>query len=909
MNLWRRLLAFTVPSPNQPFHPPTSPPGPGSGGFLPASWPLDKLISGTFGFPGVYGEAYLHEIEASQLRVPFPSPGKPMATSVRVLALLLAVSALCSEAVSAQQMPKEGYYRFLPMSYTRPVRQSAASEALNLFGDAQNPGYVDSAPRDGIDDARGQNLHNLALRFAPYLVLNTTEIPMDWKRFWNHSMTWPLHVDVWNTAAEGGELLREETIDFLALGESSCPRSPPGSPREDSDDCRLLSLLEEFDPELPRSDYYRTAAVDRLRNELKVIYWNFPGYDEGSWKDEYEDQITNLLPRRYEGYAKTYMHPFIEKVATARDGHLGYELVLQFWFFYPTNDGANNHEGDWEHVNIVVSPKNGVTRPQSALEIQRMLDGQGLSDSGEDMLVIKRVDYYFHERVWTLDYARPNVYQPREAWEREIAGLGRERVSEERIWKALRERAYEDAAETVPNTHIIGFIGSDSKGNDMLLAAPGGKNRDSHGTYPFQGLYKDVGPAGTSESIDQRFDYREFLDSDRPGLMDGPFGRGSVVRFDREDRIEIWPDWERIHDLLYLEPEVRREWSWMVLPLRWGYPATSSLFAGIVAHANTGNLAPQGPPQNKGWNLGRAGSGFHDYYPHQFSGYFALGWQDTFDNNWGFLNATLPTLTILPPFDIAYRILGAPIALLTKQPPTFFDAARVPFRFAGLSIGYVAQDMDEGFMDLFLNEGQLPEIVDRLTDGGPIEEASFFDTGTSIDPLQGISGGISFFVGRRFVSENALAFISGDLGQDLADRQDASVHTMSGRIGMIDYSGSLRWNFLTGSLQPFAKLGYGWAWYGLKDVEVDGLRLSQPDSDTISTFVWHWGLGLEWLPILSYAPPPRGIDVGVRIDFSTFNHALGLDQISDPLTLALGNTKGSTSVVRPSVLLALTVGF
>jgi len=347
----------------------------------------------------------------------------------------------------------------------------------------------------------------------------------------------------------------------------------------------------------------------------------------------------------------------------------------------------------------------------------------------------------------------------------------------------------------------------------------------------------------------------------------------------------------------------------MVLPLRWGYPATPSLFAGIVAHANTGNLAPQGPPQNKGWNLGRAGSGFHDYYPHQFGGYFALGWQDTFSNNWGFLNATLPTLTILPPFDVVFRVLGAPVALLAEEPPTFFDVALIPFRFAGLSIGYIAQDMDEGFLDLFLNERQLPELIDRLTDGGGIGEASFFDTGSTTDPFRGLSAGISFFVGRRFVSENALAFTSGDLGLDLADKADQGVHSVTGRVGMIDYAGSLRWNFLTGSLQPFAKLGYGWAWYGLKDVGVDGEPLTLSDSDTISTFVWHWGLGIEWVPILSYAPPPRGIDVGLRLDFSNFHHALGLDQISDPLTLALGNTQGSTSVVRPSVLLALTIGF
>jgi hypothetical protein len=831
-----------------------------------------------------------------------------MTRHLRLFGLSLAFLLMSSPALEAQEMTKQEYYRFIPLSYTRPIRQAAATDALHLFGDKADPAYRDVAPKDGIDDTRGEHLHALALRFAPYLVLNTTNLPMDWKKFWNQGGNWPLYVDTWNTAREGGELLREEQVDFLALDGQPCRTPSRGSPRQDSDDCRLLSLIEEFDPEDPQSDYFRHAAVDPLLNEFKVIYWNFPGFDEKSWKREYEDPVTKMLPRQYEGFAKTYMHPFIAEVGTNREGVKGYELVLQFWFFYPTNDGANNHEGDWEHVNIVVAPRNAVGRPQTAEEIQGMVDGGGLSASGDAMLVIKRVDYYFHERVWTVDYAHPNVYLPREAWQREVEALSQERVNEDRLWGSIRERAYEDVEETVVNTHIIGFIGADSKGNDMLLAAPGGKNRDSHGTYPFQGLYKDVGPAGTSEALQQKFDYRAYLDSDRPGLEDGPYARNSVVRFDRADRIEIWPDWERIHDLLYTDPEVRQEWSWMVIPVRWGYPATKSLFAGIVSHASTGNLAPQGPAQNKGWNLDGAGSGFHAYNPHSFGGYFALGWQDTFDNRWGFLNLTLPTLTILPPFDVIFRVLGAPVALLTDQPPTFFDKDQIPFRFAGLSYGFVAQEMDDAFLDLFLNEKQIPEILDAL---GVVEagEGEIVPTTSITDPIKGFATGISFFVGRRFVSENALLFLTGDMGLDVLNVAEANVYYLRSDLEFLEYAGSLRWNFLTGSLQPFAKLGYGWAWYRLDDVAVDGVPIPTPRSDRISKFVWHWGVGVEWLPIVSYSPPPRGIDVGIRADFSTFRHGLGLEQISDPVTLALGNARASASVIRPSVMIALTIGF
>ena len=31
------------------------------------------------------------------------------------------------------------------------------------------------------------------------------------------------------------------------------------------------------------------------------------------------------------------------------------EIVIQYWFFYPYNHWANNHEGDWEHINVILT--------------------------------------------------------------------------------------------------------------------------------------------------------------------------------------------------------------------------------------------------------------------------------------------------------------------------------------------------------------------------------------------------------------------------------------------------------------------------------------------------------------------------------------------------------------------------
>jgi hypothetical protein len=782
-------------------------------------------------------------------------------------------SALQPVAVEAQDMPKEDYYSYVPLSYTRPVREAAGSATLNLYGDVNDPAYRDVDPVDGIDDRRHDVMKRLGVKFAPYLVLNTTAVPMDWKKFMDGRSSWPLFVDTWNQAAEGGELIREEQIDWLALEGDPCPDPPNAALRTENDDCRLISLLREFDPENPQSEWYQTAAIDPQMDPFKVLYWNFPAHDEVSWRAEYEDPVSGELPQKYWSFPKTYLHPFIEEVRSNTGGLVGYELVLQYWFFYSWNDGGNNHEGDWEHVNIIIAPKGAVGRPQTAEEILFMLNGGGENpSSADDYVVIKRADYYLHEKVWTLDYASPNVYLPRDQWEAEFEDLPQERIDQHQVWRHIRQRAYEDAGETVINTHIVGFIGADNKGTDQILAAPGGKNRDSHGTYPFRGLYKNVGPGGASEHITAQFDYLDYFAGPRPGLEDGRLGRTSVLRLDRDDRIEIVPDWERVHDLMYTNPEVRREWSWLILPIRWGYPAAESPFAGIISHASTGNLAPQTGSQNKGWNRAGAGSGFHDYDPHRYSGFFALGWQDRFKNTWGWLNATVPTITLLPPVDLVLLVVGTPIALLTQQSPTYLAADEVPFRFLGL----------EGFED------------DVVSTGSDIQESTSPYVRVSI-PL-----------GRKFVSENAYWSHRAGMIVDVLDAEGRRSDVTSD-IKLWEYSGSLRFNVASGGFQPYGKLGYGWSWYRLENTAVGGELVSEPTSATIDNFTWHYGLGLEWFLISSFAPPPKGIDVGLRLEWARYNHSLGLDQISNPLVLALGQNE--TGATRDVVQVALSLGF
>ncbi len=820
-------------------------------------------------------------------------------TVVTLLAVLQPTTA------QAQDMPKEDYYSYVPLSYTRPVRQAAGSAALNVYGDENDPSYRDVDPLDGIDDRRHAVMKRLGVKFAPYLVLNTTAVPMDWKKFMDGRNSWPLFIDTWNQAVEGGELIREEQIDWLALEGDPCPDPPNAALRTENDDCRLISLLREFDPENPQSEWYQTAAIDPQMDPFKVLYWNFPAHGEVSWRAEYEDPVSGELPQKYWSFPKTYLHPFVEEVRSNTGGLLGYELVLQYWFFYSWNDGGNNHEGDWEHVNLIVSPKGAVDRPQTAEEILFMLNGGGENpSSGDDYVVIKRADYYLHEKVWTLDYASPNVYLPRDQWEAEFQALPQERIDQHKVWQEIRQRAYEDRAETVINTHMVGFIGADNKGTDQILAAPGGKNRDSHGTYPFRGLYKNVGPGGASEQITATFDYLDYFTGSRPGLEDGRLGRNSVLRLDRDDRIEIVPDWERVHDMMYTDPEVRREWSWLVLPIRWGYPAAESPFAGIISHASTGNLAPQTGSQNKGWNRAGAGSGFHDYDPHRYSGFFALGWQDRFQNTWGWLNATIPTISLLPPLDVVLLLVGTPIALLTEQSSTYLAADQVPFRFLGLEGGAVGMVFPEAFTGMLLNDAQIEDILTALGYGF---EDDVVVVGSDIKESTSPYIRVAVPLGRKFVSENAYWSHRAGMTVEVLDAAGQRDEVTS-EIKLWEYSGSLRFNVASGGFQPYAKVGYGWSWYRLENTAVRGVPVPEPTSGTIDNFTWHYGLGLEWFLLSGFAPPPKGIDVGLRVELARYNHSLGLDQITDPRVLALGQGP-ATSATRDVVQIAISLGF
>ncbi|BDG02044.1 outer membrane protein [Anaeromyxobacter oryzae] len=799
-------------------------------------------------------------------------------------------------APGGHRIPPAGYLAYVPLESLRVVRATAESELVQLYGDRASPAYVDETPKDGIDDARGKLLLALAVRFSPYLVRNTTSIPMDWKRFATRTRSFPLHVDRWELSTSPEQLVRREQIDLDALRARPCPRSDPDAAPL-LDDCALVRLLQELDPDAPRDERARTLADGARRSPFTVLYLDFPGDDPESWKAEYEADFGGQLRREYQGFKKAYVHPFV--VAAARGG---LELVLQYWLFYPFNDGANKHEGDWEHVNVVVSPRSRVGQPLSAADLGAILSRDPHGLDGDDPLVIARIENFLHGKVFVLDFTAPNVYSPRAAWEAQIASHPPDRLGERELLRDVRARAYADREERVVNTHPIAFIGADSKGPELLLAGPGARNRDSHATYPFHGTYTEVGPGGATEDIPSTFDLWRHTGK---GALPWP---ANVERFDDPASLEIIPDWERVRDLARSDPDVRREWSWLFLPIRWGYPAVPSPLAGVVGHAETGNLSPPGPAYNGGWNRTGAAGGFERYDPNRYSSLFPLSPVDAFQNDFGFLNAPVVVFTVLPPFDLLYRLVWRPLrALIGPAPsPVFLPAAPVQRRIVGISVGVFVNALPSSVGAAFVNSAQLPDIDRHLAAAGISGPVT---TSTTADTAPYPSFQVQFYLTPRLVSQNTFRYSRNTIDVAVLPTSASGAATLSGSLQMYEYAGSVRFNLLTGRIQPFLKAGYGYSWYRLQGVTVDGQKIDPPSSPFLhrpsfwpNTF--HYGIGIE-ANLTETEAPFTGVGIGLKLESNVFTHSLGL-ALHDNARLGL---VADASVTRPNVDLALVLSF
>lgn len=469
----------------------------------------------------------------------------------RIARFAAALSCLTPGVAGGQRITRASYYEYLP-PFPRIVTQTRASAKFALYGDPSDAGYDDRLPRDGIDDARGHTLQSMVARFAPVLRPNNFSVPRDLEAIFGAA--WTLNVDSWTSS---GSPLSRDSVRVAAGSEAQ---------GEDAASLTLHLLLERMAPSRPRRGY--AAAEGDVDT---VLFIDMPGSDAKTWRAEYE-------ARAWKARSRLFAHAFIWD-DTASHAAARYALILQYWFFYPFNDAVNQHEGDWEHINVVVTPRAfrvpgtaAVIRGSVLLDstqVVRLLRGErGITDS----LAIGAVDYYFHQNVVRLDYlslstdgADSLVASDRRYFWEDV----------DFVRRTLAARLTDGGGKLAG--HPLVFIGGNNKGPDELLAPvprfQGSFKRNSGSSYPFSGTWQTVAGFGATETVNGRIVPR--LNADPTVAWNRSIEEEGFLTFGSED-IHLIPDWERVEQLVLDEPEVRRRWAWLVLPIYWGFPATRS---------------------------------------------------------------------------------------------------------------------------------------------------------------------------------------------------------------------------------------------------------------------------------------------------------------------------------------------
>lgn len=91
-----------------------------------------------------------------------------------------------------------------------------------------------------------------------------------------------------------------------------------------------------------------------------------PGAEEATWLDLWRETQGDD-PTSAPWAPVHYVHPLWHD----KQAH---QLMLQYWFWYPFDKFANNHEGDWEHVNVVLD----LDPPTTLLDVHFFFHGTSM---------------------------------------------------------------------------------------------------------------------------------------------------------------------------------------------------------------------------------------------------------------------------------------------------------------------------------------------------------------------------------------------------------------------------------------------------------------------------------------------------------------------------------------------------
>ena len=316
----------------------------------------------------------------------------------RALAEALLAAALCSAGCASSRSPRTAYLQVIRPDQRPPLVGSRAATD-SLFGDAQ-----ESRRGDGISEDRRDSLEALARLFTPTLVLPKDDAVSVGKRRYQLIPCDPwlladtLHIDRIDAAPY--QLQKYESVPLRDLEPDSLARLVD------------YALRYQSDPD-----------------HLEIWYFDFPGESPKQWWKEYALLRAGPDSARW-AEPVVWVHPYLDGAG---------RVVLQYWYCYPFNDYISDHEGDWEHVNVVLN---------------------------EDRATIREIHYYFHGRSVRLPQGE---YLP----------------------------------EIQDGTHPVVYVGGRAYmvSDYPMRFLNNEKNSGSHGNYPYHGEWEAAAALGHTESV------------------------------------------------------------------------------------------------------------------------------------------------------------------------------------------------------------------------------------------------------------------------------------------------------------------------------------------------------------------------------------------------------------------------
>ncbi len=289
---------------------------------------------------------------------------------------------------------------------------------------------------------------------------------------------------------------------------------------------------------------YRATGGLVPGNYLTYAFFNYPGETAAEWNQNY---FGNGIHAGGNFPNTAYVHIY-ERNIDEYTAVYGTVTVIQYFYFYPFNDWWNNHEGDWQRIDVVVSSRD--------------------PDTAEFL----GVEYRFHE-VW-LNYYKDYGDNPG--------------ITDNFVYNAIFHTRLQ------AGTHPVAYIGA-----------------GSHAAYPISGDIEFFDPAEVitdptgAEGTEEVSGSVDVLPS--TGSWEYMSHTGLVLTTEAD---ASHPGLCETYDLVHLPiPDtsntdnagLKPAMSWLGAKIRWGTPVVDSP---IIAEIFGGNLSPQDGPYDRysdGW--------------------------------------------------------------------------------------------------------------------------------------------------------------------------------------------------------------------------------------------------------------------------------------------------------------------